>query len=61
MDSLGKIRRDEGRLIVTFGRHKGRSINEIQSSEPSYVGWLLSPSGIECEATKDVIREHLAS
>lgn len=61
VDSLGKIRRDEDQLIVTFGRHRGRSINEIQSSEPSYVGWLLSPSGIECEATKDLIREHLAS
>ena len=61
VDSLGKIRRDEDQLIVTFGRHRGRSINEIQSSEPSYVGWLLSPSGIECETTKDLIREHLAS
>lgn len=59
VDSLGKIRRDGAHYVVSFGRHKGKHISEIQTVDPSYVGWLLSPKGIECEETRNLMREHL--
>jgi DNA polymerase III epsilon subunit-like protein len=59
VDSLGKIRRDGAHYVVSFGRHKGKHISEIQTADPSYVGWLLSPKGIECEETRNLMREHL--
>jgi hypothetical protein len=34
-------------------------LTEIQALDPSYVGWLLSPKGIECEETRQLLREHL--
>lgn len=61
VDSLGKIRQDDGGYIVAFGRHRGRYITELQEHDPAYLNWLLSPNGIECEDTRDLLKEHLAS
>jgi len=61
VDSMGKIRRDGGGYVIAFGRHRGRYLTEIQESDPSYIGWLLSPGGLECEATKEAIKSFLRS
>ena len=59
LDAMGKVRKDGDHLVLSFGRHRGRYLKEIQTSDPSYIGWLLST--LECEDTKDRIKEHLRS
>ena len=59
LDSMGKIRVDGEHYILSFGRHRGRTLLEIHESDPGYITWLLSPNGLECSATKDTVRAHL--
>jgi len=59
LDDLGKVRIDGEHYILSFGRHRGRSVLEIQGNDPSYISWLLSPNGLECEEAKDALRSHL--
>jgi hypothetical protein len=61
LDALGKIRLDGDEMVISFGRHRGRYLSEIQANDPSYIAWLLSPSGLECEESKERISEHLQS
>jgi DNA polymerase-3 subunit epsilon len=61
VDAMGKVREDGDELVLAFGRHRGRYLSEIQASDPSYIGWLLSAKGLDCEATKLRIKEHLQS
>ena len=61
VDAMGKIRRDGDALVVAFGRHRGRYLREVEANDPSYIGWLLSPKGIDCQETQQQIREHLRS
>jgi hypothetical protein len=56
VDPQGKIRRDGDQFIVAFGRHKGEDISQIKNDDPQYLNWLLSPKGIEDEATRELIR-----
>ena len=59
LDSLGKIRINDGHYVLAFGRHKGRHVSEIQNIDPKYILWLLSPKGIEDEEAREAIREYL--
>lgn len=59
VDAMGKIRQDGGALVIAFGRHRGRYLTEVQVNDPSYIGWLLSSSVLDCEETKQRIRDHL--
>ncbi len=59
LDSLGKIRIDDGHYVLAFGRHKGRHISEIENLDPKYISWLLSPKGIEDEDAREAIRDSL--
>ena len=59
LDSMGKIRVDGSQLVIAFGRHRGRYISEIHHSDPAYINWLLSSHGLECDDTKQRIKEHL--
>ena len=60
LDSLGKIRIDDGHYIIAFGRHRGTHLAEVAKIDPSYIKWLLSPSGIEDEDARKTIREFLS-
>jgi hypothetical protein len=60
LDSLGKIRIDDGHYIIAFGRHRGTHLAEVAKIDPSYINWLLSPSGIEDEDARKTIREFLS-
>jgi len=33
---------DKGEEIFTFGKHKGRKVEEILEEEPGYFGWILN-------------------
>lgn len=41
-DFAGRLAKDEkGRVMYNFGKHKGKTIEEIHNSEPGYFGWML--------------------
>ncbi len=61
VDAMGKIREDGGELVLAFGRHRGRYVREVQTNDPSYIGWLLSHKGLDCPDTQAKIKAHLRS
>ena len=61
VDSMGKVREDGEELVLAFGRHRGRYLREVEANDPSYIGWLLSPKGIDCTETQERIKAHLRS
>ena len=60
LDSLGKIRIDDGHYIIAFGRHRGSHLLEVKQVDPRYINWLLSPSGIEDEDARNILKEYLS-
>lgn len=41
-DFAGRLAKDDkGRVIYNFGKHKGKTVEEIADSEPGYYGWML--------------------
>jgi DNA polymerase-3 subunit epsilon len=43
LDFAGRIaRNDKGEAVYNFGKHKGKSIEQVNSEEPGYYGWMLS-------------------
>ena len=42
--SRGLLRINNAEIIVAFGKHKGRSLDEINRNDPRYLNWLFSPS-----------------
>jgi|MDTC01.2.fsa_nt_gb DNA polymerase-3 subunit epsilon len=42
--SRGLLRINNTEIIVAFGKHKGRSLDEINRNDPRYLNWLFSPS-----------------
>jgi hypothetical protein len=58
--SRGLLRINNTEIIVAFGKHKGRSLDEINRNDPRYLNWLFSPSSpIEktvCEKYKHLFK-----
>ena len=42
--SMGLLRINNAEIIIAFGKHKGRSLDEINRNDPRYLNWLFSPS-----------------
>lgn len=41
-DFAGRLAKNEkGQVIYNFGKHKGKTVAEINESEPGYYGWML--------------------
>jgi DNA polymerase-3 subunit epsilon len=40
-DLAGKLRRERGRLVLTFGKHSGRELHTVAQQDPDYLRWLL--------------------
>ena len=59
VDALGKIRIDDGHMVLAFGRHKGRHLSEVQFEDPRYIQWLLSPKGIEDDDARQQVKAYL--
>jgi DNA polymerase-3 subunit epsilon len=36
-----RLRRDDDRLMLAFGKHAGRPLDEVAGSDPDYLRWLL--------------------
>ena len=60
LDRQGRLRKDEGRLILAFGRHRAKSMQEIEKIDPGYLDWLASPGSILEEESRNVVKSHLA-
>jgi len=42
VDLAGRVIRDpQGKAVFNFGKHKGRSVEEIFAKEPSYYDWMM--------------------
>lgn len=42
VDYAGRLAKNEnGETIYNFGKHKGKTIQQVNQSEPSYYGWML--------------------
>jgi len=42
LDFAGRIaRNDKGEAIYNFGKHKGKSLEQVDAEEPGYYGWML--------------------
>lgn len=59
LDAEGRIRQDEGRYILAFGRHRSRSLREVAAEDPAYLNWLLSPASGLAPEDIDELRAHL--
>jgi len=42
VDSEGKLRWEKGEIVLTFGRHRGRTLRELARSQPDYLEWLIA-------------------
>ena len=41
-DLMGQfIFNEEGKELVNFGKHKGKTVEEVFASEPSYYSWMM--------------------
>jgi DNA polymerase-3 subunit epsilon len=41
VDLGGRLRREDGRLLLTFGKYVGRSLDEVAALDAAYLRWLL--------------------
>ena len=56
VDFAGRIALDDkGREVFTFGKYKGRSVEEVFRAEPSYYTWMME--GSFPQYTKKIITE----
>lgn len=60
VDFAGRLSRNEkGECIYNFGKHKGKSIQEVQAIEPGYYSWFISPATDFPLYTKKKLKEEM--
>jgi DNA polymerase-3 subunit epsilon len=60
VDFAGRLsRNDKGDCTYNFGKHKGKSIQEVQAIEPGYYSWFISPSTDFPLYTKKKLKEEM--
>ena len=42
LDAGRKLKLEEGRIMINFGKHRGKSLEYIRQTEPDYIEWMLS-------------------
>jgi DNA polymerase-3 subunit epsilon len=47
LDGEGKLKAEGEQIVVCFGKHEGRTIQDIASDDPSYLDWVASEIGGE--------------
>jgi DNA polymerase-3 subunit epsilon len=58
VDFAGRIAKNkQGEIIYNFGKHKGKTIAAVASSEPGYYGWMMN--GNFPRYTKSVLKEEM--
>lgn len=62
VDRLGKLKWVEGEIVVTFGRHKGRTLKYLVREEADYIRWMID-NGVVADAAhllRDALVGHFA-
>jgi len=59
LDGDGKLKADGERIVVCFGKHEGRTIQDIAGDDPSYLDWVTSEIGGEIGRIVSTRREAL--
>ena len=53
----GRLRMSEDGVVVAFGKHRGRTLRELEKIDPRYVDWLCSPSSpIPSKIVSELVR-----
>ena len=53
----GRLRHSEEGIVVAFGKHKGRTLEELQRVDKRYLDWLASPSSpISSKIVSELLR-----
>ena len=62
IDSRGRLRiSNDGHIVLSFGKYKGRTVTEILSSDIAYLNWLKSPAGGLDEEGKRALNDVMSS
>ena len=57
--SEGRLRHFENDVIIAFGKHRGRSVSEVDKIDSRYIDWLCSPSSpIPSNIVSEFLRIH---
>lgn len=58
IDFAGRLaENEEGQAIYNFGKHKGKTIEEVDKNEPGYYGWMMN--GNFPRYTKAVLKQEM--
>jgi len=61
IDSRGRLRIDsDGDIVLAFGKHLGKTLTEVLTTDVSYLHWLSSPAGGLDEVGKQAVKDSLA-
>jgi DNA polymerase III subunit epsilon len=61
VDFAGRLARNENsEVIYNFGKHKGKTVEEVASIEPGYYGWFVGDSTDFPKHTKQKLKEEMA-
>ncbi|MGV3632174.1 MAG: exonuclease domain-containing protein [Bacteroidota bacterium] len=60
VDYAGRLAKNaEGEVVYNFGKHKGKSVEEVGKIEPGYYGWFVSDSTDFPKFTKQKLKEEM--
>lgn len=60
IDLAGRLARNEkGEAMYNFGKHKGKTIKEVNKVEPGYFGWMTSDQTDFPRYTKECLRKEM--
>lgn len=60
VDYAGRLARNEqGQMVYNFGKHKGKTIEDVSKIEPGYYGWFISDSTDFPKFTKKKLKEEM--
>lgn len=59
-DFTGRLARNEkGEVAYNFGKHKGKTVEEVNQTEPGYYGWFVGDSTDFPNYTKSVLKKEM--
>lgn len=60
VDYAGRLAKNEqGQIVYNFGKHKGKTVEEVNKIEPGYYGWFISDSTDFPQFTKKKLIEEM--
>ena len=60
LDFAGRLSvNDKGEAVYNFGKHKGKTVKQVNEDEPGYYGWFVSDSTDFPKYTKQKLKEEM--